>query len=205
LGYICGKGVKTGRMKEKNKKGGLERGRPRPYPVGAVPLWCGDVLDVDLLSPLSAGVTCCGHALTCMPLCHEGGSTCAWIFIARRLGGIVAVTPLLWRYGCRRGRVTGVMTSQGVVLVLLLTMHDHVHPIDGSEFRSWGPRGSLSCRRVPRAPRARRKHVVGGQALLTTSRGLGRGGEMSPKMSIVPEVAPQGSGEIEFIIRALSG
>jgi hypothetical protein len=39
LGYIRGKGVKMGRMKEKNKKkGGFERGHLHPYPVGAVPL-----------------------------------------------------------------------------------------------------------------------------------------------------------------------
>jgi hypothetical protein len=38
LGYIRGKGVKIGRMKEKNKKGGFERGHLPPYPVGAVPL-----------------------------------------------------------------------------------------------------------------------------------------------------------------------
>jgi hypothetical protein len=38
LGYIHGKGVKTGRMKVKNKKGGFGRGRLPPYSVGAVPL-----------------------------------------------------------------------------------------------------------------------------------------------------------------------
>jgi hypothetical protein len=32
------KGVKIGRMKEKNKKDGLGRGRPPPYMVGAAPL-----------------------------------------------------------------------------------------------------------------------------------------------------------------------
>jgi hypothetical protein len=35
--------------------------------------------------------------------------------------------------------MTEVMSSQGVVPVLLLTVHSHVHPIDGSEGRSWGP------------------------------------------------------------------
>jgi hypothetical protein len=67
------------------------------------------------------------------------GGACARVFVARRLGGTVAVTPLLWRYGYRRGRMTGVMLSQGVVPVLLLTVHGHVYPIDGSECRSWGP------------------------------------------------------------------
>jgi hypothetical protein len=67
------------------------------------------------------------------------GGACARVFVARRLGGTVAITPLLWRYGCRRGRMTGVMLSQSVVPVLLLTVHSHVHPIEGSMFRSWGP------------------------------------------------------------------
>jgi hypothetical protein len=47
--------------------------------------------------------------------------------------------PLLWRYGCHHGRMTGVMSSQGMVPVLLLTVHCHVHPIDRSECRSWRP------------------------------------------------------------------
>jgi hypothetical protein len=40
--------------------------------------------------------------------------------------------PLLWRYGYRHGRMTGVMSSQGVVLVPLLTVHGHVHHVDGA-------------------------------------------------------------------------
>jgi hypothetical protein len=38
LGYICGKVVKTGKMKENGKKGGLGRSRPPPYLMEAVPL-----------------------------------------------------------------------------------------------------------------------------------------------------------------------
>jgi hypothetical protein len=38
-----------------------------------------------------------------------------------------------------------------------------------------------------------------------TPLGLGRDGEMSFETSIVPEAFPQGSGEIEFVVRALSG
>jgi hypothetical protein len=71
--------------------------------------------------------------------------------------------PLLWRYGCRHGRMTGVISSQGVVPMLLLIVHGHVHPIDGSECRSWEACGSPSCLRVTRAPRARWKHAVGGR------------------------------------------
>jgi hypothetical protein len=53
-------------------------------------------------------------------------------FVARGLGGIAAVTPLLWRYGYHRGRMTGVVSSQDVVLMPLLTMHSHVHHVDGA-------------------------------------------------------------------------
>jgi hypothetical protein len=68
-----------------------------------------------------------------------------------------------------------------------------------------GPRGSLSCLRVPRVPQARQKRAVGGRALLMTLWGLGQCGEMSPETPIVPEASLQGSGEIEFVVRALSG
>jgi hypothetical protein len=40
---------------------------------------------------------------------------------------------------------------------------------------------------------------------LMTPQGLGRGREMSPKTPIVPEASPQGLGEIEFAVCALSG
>jgi hypothetical protein len=39
---------------------------------------------------------------------------------------------------------------------------------------------------------------------LMTSRGLGRGGKMSPEVPISPETSPQGSGEMEFVVRATS-
>jgi hypothetical protein len=77
----------------------------------------------------------------------------------------LSLPPFLWRYGRRRGRMTGVMSNQGVVPVLLLTVHGHVYPTDGSECGSWGAHGSPSCLRVPRAPQARREHAVVGQAL----------------------------------------
>jgi hypothetical protein len=59
-------------MKEKNKKGGLERGRLPPYPMGTVFLWRRDVTGIDLLASPSTGAVWCGHALSCAPLCHRG-------------------------------------------------------------------------------------------------------------------------------------
>jgi hypothetical protein len=98
----------------------------------------------------------------------------------------------------------GVMSSQGMVPVLLLTVHGHIHHIDGASTVVGGPRGSPSCLRVPRAPRARQKCAVGGQAPLMMPRGLGRDSEMSLETPIVPKASPQGSGEIEFVIHALT-
>jgi hypothetical protein len=40
---------------------------------------------------------------------------------------------------------------------------------------------------------------------LMMPRGLKRGGEMSPEMPIMLKASPQGLGEIEFIVCALSG
>jgi hypothetical protein len=71
-------------------------------------------------------------------------------------------SPLLWMYGCHRDRMTGVMSSQGIVPMPLLTVHGHVHHVDGASTMVGPPRGSLSCLRVPRAPRARQKHAVRG-------------------------------------------
>jgi hypothetical protein len=100
--------------------------------------------------------------------------------------------------------MTGVTLSQGVAPVLLLTVHDHVCPIGGSGRRGWG---------VPVAHRlARGLHVSlerGGtkpreSGTLMTLRGLGRDGEMSPEAPISPETFPQGSGGMEFVVRASS-
>jgi hypothetical protein len=107
-------------------------------------------------------------------------------------------------YGCRRGRLIGVMSSQDVVHVPLLNVHGHVHHVDRAS-TVLGPRDFPSCLRVPRVPWARRKRAAGGRAPLMTPRGLGRGREMSPETPIVPEGSPRGSDEIEFVVRALSG
>jgi hypothetical protein len=60
-------------MKKKDKKGGLGRSRPPPYPVGAIFLWRGVMRGVDLLASPFIGATCWSHALTCTSLCHEDG------------------------------------------------------------------------------------------------------------------------------------
>jgi hypothetical protein len=89
------------------------------------------------------------------------GDTGAQIRVERGLGGIVAVTPSLWRYGRRCGEMTGVMLGQSVVPAFLLTVHDHVRPIGGSGCRGEGPRGSLSGLRAPCVPRVRQKYAKG--------------------------------------------
>jgi hypothetical protein len=48
-------------------------------------------------------------------------------------------SPLLWRYGCHRGRMTGVMSSQVIVPMPLLTMHGHIHHVDGVSTVVGGP------------------------------------------------------------------
>jgi hypothetical protein len=80
---------------------------------------------------------------------------------------------LLWRYGCHHGRMTGVMSSQGVVPVLLLTVHGHVRLIDGSKYRSWGPLWLLVLPKGSMCPSGKAKTHRGGQMLLMMLWGLG--------------------------------
>jgi hypothetical protein len=47
--------------------------------------------------------------------------------------------PLLWRHGCHRGRMTGVISSQDVVPMSLLTVHGHAHHVDGASTVSGAP------------------------------------------------------------------
>jgi hypothetical protein len=104
--------------------------------------------------------------------------------------------PLLWRYGCRGGTMTRVMSGQGVVPVLLLTVHGHVHPIDSSKCHSQGPPWLPVLPAGSTCPLGKAK---------TCHRGLRRGGEMLPETPIILEASPQGSGEIEFVVCVLSG
>jgi hypothetical protein len=123
------------------------------------------------------------------PCAMKVGDACTGIFVVRGLGGTAAVTPLLWRYGCRRDRMTGVISSRDVVLVPLLTAHGHIHHVDGtntvlgSPWLPVSPEGS-TC------PSNEAETHRGGRAPLMTPRGLGRGGETSPETPIVPEASP---------------
>jgi hypothetical protein len=58
--------------------------------------------------------------------------------------------------------MTGVISSQSVVPVLLLTVHGHVHHVDRSEYRSWGPPWLPVLPEGSSAPWARQKHTAGG-------------------------------------------
>jgi hypothetical protein len=91
-----------------------------------------------------------------------------------------------------------------MVPVLLLTVHGHVHSIDGSECRSWGspwlpvlPKGS-TC------PSGRGGSVSWGVGRFDDVIGAWARRKLSPEASIMPEASLQGSGEIEFVVRVLS-
>jgi hypothetical protein len=111
---------------------------------------------------------------------------------------------LLWRYGCRRGRMIGVISSQGMVLVPLLTMHGYVYHVD----RASTVLGSLWLLVLPEGstcPSGEGETCREGSGTIDDTRGLRRDREKSPEMPIVPEASPQGSGEMEFVVCALSG
>jgi hypothetical protein len=99
--------------------------------------------------------------------------------------------------------MTRVILGQGVVSVLLLTVHDHVRPIGGVGATVGGPwlpallEGS-SC------PSGEAEVRQGGQAFLMTSWGLEQGGKMSPKAPISFETFPQGSSGMEVVFHASS-
>jgi hypothetical protein len=96
------------------------------------------------------------------------------------------------------------MSGQGVVPVLLLTVHGHVYPIGGSGCYGLG---ALMAHRLARGfhvSLGRGKSKLRGSNALMTSWGLGRGGKMPPEAPISPETSPQGSGGIEFVVHAAS-
>jgi hypothetical protein len=118
------------------------------------------------------GVTCQGHALTCVPLCHEGGRCMHRDF---RSEGV------RW-HGCRHPRCCGGMDvvmgewlgscqvwssfscSCWLCTVMSITSM-------GASTVVGGPHGSPSCLRVPRAPRARRKRAAGDPVLFNDAMG----------------------------------
>jgi hypothetical protein len=109
------------------------------------------------------------------------GSACARIFVVRRLGGIVTVTPVAVRHGYHHGRMTGVISSQGTVFMFLLTMHGHFYHVDGAS----SVLGALWLSALPKGytcPSGEAKTCSGGSGIFYDTGGLGRGGEMSPRM-----------------------
>jgi hypothetical protein len=75
-------------------------------------------------------------------------------------------------------------------------MHGHVRPIGGSGCRGEGPRGSLSCQRAPRVPRARQKYAEGVERFDDIMGAQARR-KLPRKAPISPETFPQGSGGME--------
>jgi hypothetical protein len=96
------------------------------------------------------------------------------------------------------------MLGQGVILVLLLTMHGHVHPIGGSGCRGLAPPWLAVLPEGSMCPSSEAEVSRGVQALLMTPRGLGRGGKILPKALISPETSPQGLGGMEFVAHVTS-
>jgi hypothetical protein len=100
--------------------------------------------------------------------------------------------------------MTGVMLGQGVVPMLLLTMHGHVHPIGGSGCRGLGVPMARRLARGLYVSLGRDESKLRGSDAFDDAVGLGRGEKMSPKALISPEISPQGSGGMEFVTRATS-
>jgi hypothetical protein len=65
-------------------------------------------------------------------------------------------SPVTVRHGYRYGRMTGVISSQGMVFRVPVDYTRSRPSRRWSELRVGGPHGSPPCLRVPRAPRARR-------------------------------------------------
>jgi hypothetical protein len=90
-----------------------------------------------------------------------------------------------------------------MVLVPLLTVHGHVHHVDGASTVL----GSLWLPASPEGtmcPSGEAKMRRGGSSAFDDAAGLKRDREMSPKTPIMPEASPQGSSEIELAVCVLS-
>jgi hypothetical protein len=95
LGYICGKGVKTEKIKEKSKKkmalgiAVLLLIRRKQFPCSVES--CGALI----FWPLRSLVRRAGAMILPVRLCAvKVGGTCAGFFVVSGLGGTVAVTPV---------------------------------------------------------------------------------------------------------------
>jgi hypothetical protein len=96
-----------------------------------------------------------------------------------------------------------VMLGQGVVLVLLLTVHGHICPIGLSGCCDWRPRGSPSCQRAPHVPQARQKYAKG-FGLFDDVMGVQVRRKLPPEAPISPETFLLGSGGMEVDVHASS-
>jgi hypothetical protein len=88
--------------------------------------------------------------------------------------------------------------------VPLFVVHGHIRPIGGSGCHDWGSLWLIILPEGYTCPSGEAEVNRGGQALLMTPRGLGRGGEMTPEAPVSPETSPQCSGGMEFVICAAS-
>jgi hypothetical protein len=78
--------------------------------------------------------------------------------------------------------MTGVMLGQGVVPVLLFTVHGHVHPIGGSESCGWGPMAPCLARGL-HVSLGRGESAPSGSDALMTLRGSGEEEGRSRRLS----------------------
>jgi hypothetical protein len=112
--------------------------------------------------------------------------------------------PLLWRYGCCRSRMTEVTSSQVMVPMFLLTVHDHVHHIDGAS-TVLGPPWLPTLSEGSTCPLGETGTLRGGSGTFYDAGGLGRGGEISPEMPYRVRGLSARLGWDEFVVRTLSG
>jgi hypothetical protein len=82
--------------------------------------------------------------------------------------------PSLWRHGYHHGRMTEVISSQGVVFVFLLTVHGHFHHVDG-ESSVLGPPWPSALPMGSTCPLGEAETYREGSGAFDDAGGLGRG------------------------------
>jgi hypothetical protein len=92
-----------------------------------------------------------------------------------------------------------------MVLVLLLTVHDHVHHVNGSEYRSWGPSWHHVLLKGPTCSSGEvETHHRGSGAFDDVTGARARRRDVARDAYRVRGLS-QVSDKIEFFVRALSG